>query len=269
MDRLRRARRCHGMRNRIQRRRQAVPHRSRRFRRRAADDRLSGGNRALLPGLRISTRGTPPGCERRGRERRSRSSSLHPAVVNRFQEKAAFSAATEYLRLWPPRPCRRRMPSAKSDVIDLTSRMKADGMLDWTPPAGPLGGAAHRLFAARDIKTRRPRPKRPAWRSTSSIRRTSKAYFDNYLDQYKEATGGLMGKRGLAVRDHRQLGGRTRQLDRRHDGGVRQAARLRYAAVASGSHRPDRGKRRSYGPLPLGLPQDTLRNGRRSITTIS
>ena len=60
---------------------------------------------------------------------------LHGAVVNRFQEKAAFSAATNiYTMATPPVPAADVV--RKADVIDLTSRMRPDGTLDWTPPAG-------------------------------------------------------------------------------------------------------------------------------------
>ena len=96
---------------------------------------------------------------------------LHGAVVNRFQEKAAFSAATNIYAMATP-----AVPAAeavrKADVIDLTSKMRADGTLDWTPPAGQLGGAAHRLLADRRTRTAPRRPKPPASKWTSSTRAT-------------------------------------------------------------------------------------------------
>ena len=56
-------------------------------------------------------------------------------------------ASTGSKKRLPSLPCptsisSRRLPVAaadaiaKSDVIDLTSKMRADGTLDWTPPAG-------------------------------------------------------------------------------------------------------------------------------------
>jgi hypothetical protein len=60
---------------------------------------------------------------------------LHNAIVNRFQEKAAFSAATNiYSMATPPVPASEAV--RKADVIDLTSKLRPDGTLDWTPPAG-------------------------------------------------------------------------------------------------------------------------------------
>ena len=61
---------------------------------------------------------------------------LHTAApVNRFQEKAAFSAATGIYAMATP-----AVPAAdavrKTDILNLTSRMRADGTLDWTPPPG-------------------------------------------------------------------------------------------------------------------------------------
>jgi len=82
-----------------------------------------------------------------------------------------------------------------------------------------------------------------------------KAYFDNYLDQYKDATGGLMGKRGLqyVITDSWEAG--VANWNQRHDRGVREAARLRHEAVAARAHRPRRRERRINRPLPVGLPQ--------------
>ena len=120
---------------------------------------------------------------------------LHPAIVNRFQEKAAFSAAANIYTMATP-----AVPPAdavrKSDVIDLTSRMKADGMLDWTPPAG-------RWVVLRIGYSLTGHQNSPASPEATGLEVDKlnpayvKEYFDNYLDQYKEATGGLMGKRGL------------------------------------------------------------------------
>ena len=60
---------------------------------------------------------------------------LRASVVNRFQEKAAFSAATNiYSMATPPVPAAEAV--RKADVIEQTSRMRPDGTLDWMPPAG-------------------------------------------------------------------------------------------------------------------------------------
>ena len=62
--------------------------------------------------------------------------ALHPgARVNRFEEKAAFTPMPDlYQFATPPDPTAEVV--SKSDVVDLTSKLRADGTLDWTPPAG-------------------------------------------------------------------------------------------------------------------------------------
>ncbi len=61
---------------------------------------------------------------------------LHPgARVNRFEEKAAFTPVPDLYGFATPAVAAEDV-IAKSDVIDLTSKMHADGTLDWTPPAG-------------------------------------------------------------------------------------------------------------------------------------
>ncbi len=120
---------------------------------------------------------------------------LHHTVVNRFQEKAAFSAAANiYDMATPPVPAADAI--RKADVIDLTSRMRRDGTLDWTPPAG-------RWVVLRFGYSLTGHQNSPASPEATGLEVDKlnpgyvRAYFNNYLDQYKDATGGLMGKRGL------------------------------------------------------------------------
>ncbi len=117
------------------------------------------------------------------------------ARVNRFQEKAGFSAATNIYDM--PTPA---VPAAdairKSDVIDLTLKMHPDGTLDWNPPAGRwvVLRLGYSLTGARNG----PASPEATGLEVDKLSRTSvKAYFDNYLGQYKETLGPLMGKRGL------------------------------------------------------------------------
>ena len=115
--------------------------------------------------------------------------------VNRFQDKAAFDIATDIYSLATP-----AVPDgdavAKADVVDLTSKMRADGRLDWTPPAGrwTVLRFGYSLTGARNSPAS---PEATGLEVDKLDRAHVKAYFDNYLDQYKSATGGLMGQRGL------------------------------------------------------------------------
>ena len=121
---------------------------------------------------------------------------LHTATpVNRFQDKAAFTAASDIDSMATP-----SVPDGdavrKADVVDLTSKMSADGRLDWTPPAGRWAVLrfGYSLTGARNAPAS---PEATGLEVDKLDRGHVKAYFDNYLDQYKNATGGLMGKRGL------------------------------------------------------------------------
>ena len=120
---------------------------------------------------------------------------MHGSVVNRFQEKAAFSAATNIAAMATP-----AVPAAdavhKADVIDLTAKMHVDGTLDWTPPAG-------RWVVVRIGYSLTGHQNSPASPEATGLEvdklnaKYVKAYFENYLNQYKDATGGLMGAKGL------------------------------------------------------------------------
>jgi len=121
---------------------------------------------------------------------------LHTAaIVNRFQDKAAFSAATGLYDMATP-----IAPAAaavrKADVIDLTSRMRADGTLDWTPPAGRwvVLRFGYSLTGARNNPAS---PEATGLEVDKLSGAHVKAYFDNYLDQYEATVGPLMGKRGI------------------------------------------------------------------------
>ncbi len=115
--------------------------------------------------------------------------------MNRFQEKAAFSAATGLYDMATP-PCPAAAAVRKADVIDLTSKMRPDGTLDWTPPAGRwvVLRFGYSLTGARNSPAS---PEATGLEVDKMSRAHVKAYFDNYLDQYKDTVGPLMGPRGL------------------------------------------------------------------------
>jgi hypothetical protein len=117
------------------------------------------------------------------------------APVNRFQDKAAFDSTPGLYDLATP-----DVPAAdavrRADVVDLTAKMGPDGRLVWTPPAGKwlILRFGYSLTGARNA----PASPEATGLEVDKLDKTYvKAYFDNYLDQYKNAAGGLMGKRGL------------------------------------------------------------------------
>ncbi len=115
--------------------------------------------------------------------------------VNRFQDKAAFDATSDLYSMATP-----AVPESdavrRADVVDLTSRMRADGRLDWTPPPGrwTILRFGYSLTGARNSPAS---PEATGLEVDKLDRAHVKAYFDAYLDLYKKAAGGLMGKRGL------------------------------------------------------------------------
>jgi hypothetical protein len=123
--------------------------------------------------------------------------ALHPgARVNRFEEKAAFTPEPDLYGYATPSVA----PSdavAKSDVIDLTSKMHPDGTLDWTPPPG--NWVVLRFGYSLLGITNHPATAEATGLEVDKLdRRFVKKYFDTYLDSYKETVGAdFMGKRGI------------------------------------------------------------------------
>jgi hypothetical protein len=117
------------------------------------------------------------------------------ARVNRFEEKAAFSTATD-LYTAPTPEIKPAEAIAKDDIIDLTASMKPDGTLDWAPPAG--NWVVIRMgYSLTGHKNSPASPEATGLEVDKLNAASVRAYFTNYLDQYKDATGGLMGSKGL------------------------------------------------------------------------
>ena len=122
---------------------------------------------------------------------------LHPgARVNHFEEKAGVDAVPDlYEYPTPEYPSTDAIPS--SDVIDLTSKMFADGRLDWTPPPGTW--IVLRLGYSLLGVTNHPATKEATGLEVDKLNgQFVKKYMDSYLDSYKETVGtALMGQRGI------------------------------------------------------------------------
>lgn len=117
------------------------------------------------------------------------------ARVNRFEDKAGFTAASGLYALATP-PVSASDAISKDEVVDLTSKMQQDGTLNWTPPAGRW--VVLRLgYSLTGHQNSPASPEATGLEVDKLNRGYVKAYFENYLDQYKDATGGLMGKKGL------------------------------------------------------------------------
>lgn len=117
------------------------------------------------------------------------------ARVNRFEEKAGFSAALD-LSDGPTPPVTPEEAVSKSSIVDLTSHMQPDGTLNWTPEAGKW--VVLRFgYSLTGHENSPASPEATGLEVDKLSAEHVRSYFNTYLDMYKDATGGLMGKRGL------------------------------------------------------------------------
>ncbi len=121
---------------------------------------------------------------------------LHPgARVSRFEEKAGFANLIG-LDSFPTPPVAASDAIRKSDIIDITSKMRLDGTLEWTPPAG--NWIVLRFgYSLTGITNHPASPEGTGLEVDKLSREDVKEYMNTYLDNYKSAVGDLMGKRGL------------------------------------------------------------------------
>lgn len=122
---------------------------------------------------------------------------LHPgARVNHFEEKAAFVPVPDLYEFATP-PAGPNDVVNKSDVIDLTSKMRPDGTLDWTPPPG-------RWVVLRFGYSLLGITNHPATAEATGLEvdklngHDVRRYMENYLNTYKKTVGAnMMGARGI------------------------------------------------------------------------
>ncbi|MBN2321372.1 MAG: discoidin domain-containing protein [Acidobacteria bacterium] len=115
--------------------------------------------------------------------------------INRFEEKAGFSVVTNVEKFLTPEIAGEEAIH-KQEVINLTDEMKEDGSLDWTPPEGKW----NILRIGYSLTGHQNSPASPEATGLEVDKLNPdfvRNYFNNYLDQYEDATGGLMGERGL------------------------------------------------------------------------
>jgi hypothetical protein len=120
---------------------------------------------------------------------------LHPgARVNRFEEKAGFANLRSLDSFSTPPFAAAAIQ--KSNVVDLTSKMRPDGTLDWTPPPGRW--VVLRFgYSLTGVTNHPASPEGTGLEVDKLSREDVKEYMNTYLDNYKNAVGPLMGKKGL------------------------------------------------------------------------
>ena len=115
------------------------------------------------------------------------------ARINRFEDKAGFATATDLEEVPTPEVSN---AISKENIIDLTSQMAEDGTLNWDVPEGKWN--VIRLgFSLTGRENHPASPEATGFEVDKLNPEYVRNYFTNYLDQYKDATGGLMGNRGL------------------------------------------------------------------------
>lgn len=116
--------------------------------------------------------------------------------VNHFEEKAAFVPEGDLYQYPTPR-VDALITIKKSNVINLSSKMRPDGTLEWTPPDGRW--VVLRIgYSLLGITNHPATPEATGLEVDKLDHRYVKDYFEKYLDSYKETVGSdEMGKKGI------------------------------------------------------------------------
>lgn len=123
---------------------------------------------------------------------------LGTPTVHSFETKAAFWGEREeggYFQL-PSGSAGTEHAVKNSEVIDLTDKFQPDGTLSWTPPAGKwiVLRIGYSLTGAQN----RPAAPEATGLEVDKLDSTAvKRYMDTYIGMYRDASNGLLGKRGL------------------------------------------------------------------------
>jgi alpha-L-rhamnosidase len=120
------------------------------------------------------------------------------ARVDRYETKAGFAIAPDYYALTGPADDAAGI--APASVIDLTGRMQADGSLDWTPARLPNGGTWRVLRLGHSLlgTTNHPAPPEATGLEVDKFDGPAvRRYMEHYLGMYRDASGGLIGDRGV------------------------------------------------------------------------
>jgi alpha-L-rhamnosidase/F5/8 type C domain len=117
------------------------------------------------------------------------------ARVNRFEEKAAFATLPDlYAFTTPSVQAADAIPT--KEVLDLTSKMRPDGTLNWTPPPGRW--VVLRIgYSLLGITNHPASPEGTGPEVDKLNPDYVRSYMNTYLDNYRNAVGPLIGKRGL------------------------------------------------------------------------
>jgi hypothetical protein len=119
------------------------------------------------------------------------------ARANQFEKRAGYANARDFFAITDP-----EFPSesvvARQDVVDLTGKMRPDGTLDWTPPAGKW--TILRIGYSLTGHENGPAPAEATGLEVDKLNREYvKNYVDGYLKMYADTVGdNKMGKDGIS-----------------------------------------------------------------------
>ncbi len=119
------------------------------------------------------------------------------ARVNEFEKRAGYANARNFYAITDPHVAPAFIVAQK-DVIDLAGKMKPDGTLDWTPPAG--NWMVLRIGSSLTGHENGPAPAEATGLEVDKLNRDAvKNYVDGYLKMYADTVGaGRMGKDGIS-----------------------------------------------------------------------
>jgi hypothetical protein len=119
------------------------------------------------------------------------------ARVNQFEKRAGYANSRNFYAIGDPHVASQFIVSDK-DIIDLTGKMKPDGTLGWTPPAG--NWMVLRIGYSLTGHENGPAPAEATGLEVDKLNRDYvKNYVDGYLKMYADTVGAdRMGKNGIS-----------------------------------------------------------------------
>ncbi len=114
--------------------------------------------------------------------------------INHSEEKTGFATPSDLMDWITPDDGAGAVPL--SDVVDLTGKMDSQGRLQWKAPKGKW--TVYRFGYTLTGRENHPAPKEATGLEVTKMDKAAfTSFLEYYLDMYKDATGGLMGKNGL------------------------------------------------------------------------
>lgn len=115
--------------------------------------------------------------------------------IDRYEAKAGFEVERDYYHLGKELPDARGIDPAQ--VIDLTSRLRSDGTLDWTPPKG-LWRVLRLGYSLLGTMNHPAPPEATGLEVDKFDGPAVRRYLEHYIGMYRDAAGvDLVGKRGV------------------------------------------------------------------------